>query len=241
MERKQHYKHFVITRFNIRANYGCKIKNPENNPMNRILDEDYLEERFNIFKKFTLQSMKQQENQNFTWLILFHKRTPYKFLEMIQSLKKEFDFVDLYFDDDEKFDFSEYCDYEKENMEYFITTRIDNDDMFTNDYISKIQEYADENLHTCILSFEKGIKYDLNSRKKYEHERKDNHFLSMIGQKGDCILQYNHAKIFDSGREIVMLNTDKPMWVEIVHDTNVINSIKEKDMEIDEKEVGDRI
>ena len=30
------YKHFVITRFNIKANYECTLKNPENNPMRRL-------------------------------------------------------------------------------------------------------------------------------------------------------------------------------------------------------------
>ena len=29
MEKEYRYKHFVITRFNIRANYGCKLKNPD--------------------------------------------------------------------------------------------------------------------------------------------------------------------------------------------------------------------
>ena len=29
MQSKQLYKHFVITRFNIKANYECKLKNPE--------------------------------------------------------------------------------------------------------------------------------------------------------------------------------------------------------------------
>ena len=51
MQSKQSYKHFVITRFNVKANYECKLKNPENNPMERILEEDYLEERFGIFRK----------------------------------------------------------------------------------------------------------------------------------------------------------------------------------------------
>ena len=64
MENKS-YKHFIITRFNIRANYGCKLKNPENNPMNRILEEDYLKERFSIFEKYTLPSIKRQTNPNF--------------------------------------------------------------------------------------------------------------------------------------------------------------------------------
>lgn len=228
---KQIYNHFVITRFNVKANYGCKLKNPNNNPMCRILDEDYLEERLDIFEKYTLQSMKKQTNQNFTWLILFHKRTPNKFKQRIHQLKNEVNFVDLYFDDEDKFSFLDYCNNEEKNTDWFITTRIDNDDMFEEDYIEQIQEYANNNLHTCILSFERGVKYDLNSRKTYEYERKDNHFLSMIGKQGECILQYNHAKILNSGKEIVFLNSNKPMWTEIIHDSNVINRIKEEDIE----------
>ena len=104
------YKHFVITRFNIRIHYGCKLKNPEDNPMDRILDEDYLEERFYIFEKYTFPSMKNQNNKDFTWIILFHKKTPDKFKKRIERLKHEFNFVDLYLDDGEKFSFLEYCD-----------------------------------------------------------------------------------------------------------------------------------
>ena len=228
MENKS-YKHFIITRFNIRANYGCKLKNPENNPMNRILEEDYLKERFSIFEKYTLPSIKRQTNPNFIWLILFHKKTPNIFIKKIQELKEQFSFMDLYFDDGESFSFWEYCNSQKEDTKYFVTTRIDNDDMFAEDYIARIQNYADRNLHECILSFSKGIKYDLSTKKQYEHERKDNHFLSMIGTKEECILQYNHAKIFESGKEIVMLDSNMPMWTEIIHESNVTNRIKEED------------
>lgn len=232
MKKEHVYKHFVITRFNIRANYECTLKNPDDNPMKKILDEDYLKERFSIFEKYTLPSMKQQTNQNFTWLILFHKNTPDYFKKKIEELKKDFHFIDLYFGDEEKFDFAEYCNIQEEDMEYTITTRIDNDDMFSADYIDKIQEYAKNNLHDCVLSFSKGIKYDLDSKKKYAYERKDNHFLSMISSKQKCILQYNHAKIFSSGEKVIMLDSDKPMWTEIIHDSNVINRIKDEDKEI---------
>lgn len=225
------YKHFVITRFNIRIHYGCKLKNPENNPMDRILDEDYLEERFYIFENYTFPSMKNQKNKDFTWIIMFHKKTPDKFKKRIQKLKHEFNFVDLYLDDGEKFNFHEYCDNYEKDIEYFLTTRIDNDDMINEEYISKVQEYADENFHQCIISFEKGMKYDLNSQKKFEYIRKDNHFLSMIGSREECILQYNHAKVLDSGKEIVFLNPDLYMWTEIIHDSNVINKVKKVDTE----------
>ena len=51
----------------------------------------------------------------------------------------------------------------------------------------------------------------------------------MIGTKEECILQYNHAKIFESGKEIVMLDSNMPMWTEIIHESNVTNRIKEED------------
>lgn len=59
----------------------------------------------------------------------------------------------------------------------------------------------------------------------------------MLGTKEECILQYNHAKIFDSGKEVVMLASNKPMRTEIIHESNVINRIKQEDKEIVEKEI----
>lgn len=235
MKNEFKYKHFVITRFNIKIEYGCSLKNPDNNPMKKILDEDYLEDRFSIFEKYTLLSMKQQTNQNFTWLVLFHKKTPEIFKRKIEELKKLYHFVDLYFDDGEKFDFAEYCGGEEKDIEYFITTKIDNDDMFANDYIAKIQEYVNNNFHECVLSFAKGLKYDLDSKKQYEYERNDNHFLSMLGKKEKNILLYNHAKIFDSGEEVVLLDSDKPMWVEIIHESNVTNRINDENNELEKR------
>ena len=82
------YKHYLITRFNLRVQYGCKLKDPDNNPMLRIFDDDYLEERFDIFEKYTLPSVKNQINQNFTWVVLFHKNTPNTFLNRINELEK---------------------------------------------------------------------------------------------------------------------------------------------------------
>lgn len=158
------YKHYVLTKFNIKVNFRCKLRNPEKNPMELILDENYLENRFYIFENYTLISMKEQTNQNFTWIVLFHKKTPQKFLKKIAELKKVYNFIDLYLDDDETFELSKYID-EKEKVTEIITSRIDNDDMYSNEYIEKIQEYADTAMmNTCILSFEEGAKYDLDKK-----------------------------------------------------------------------------
>lgn len=221
------YKHFVITRFNIRVKYNSKLKNPDNNPMDLILDPTYLERRFELFEKYTFPSLKNQTSQNFEWVILFHKNTPEEFKKKINDLKKIYGFIDYYLDDSEHFKFSTFVTENIYKNEWFITSRIDNDDIFDLEYIEKTQEYAKSNLHQCIVSFEKGEKLDIKNDKKYPYIRKDNHFLSMIAPKEFNILQYNHSKIFESGQEVVMIPTKKPMWVEIIHETNVTNNIKD--------------
>lgn len=223
------FKHYVVTRFNI-GSCTFSVKNPNNSPLLRILDEDYLEERFNIFEKYTLPSIKNQVNQNFKWIIFFHKKTPDKFLNKINELKKIFNFEDLYFNDDETFNFSDYCTKHDEKADFYITTRIDNDDMIDKNYIKEIQDYANNNLHECFISFPYGSKLDLNFNKQFDTISPYNHFISMIGLNDKTVLEINHVKIKDEKKDVVFFETEKPMWTEIIHKSNVSNEIKTGDI-----------
>ncbi len=142
-------------------------------------------------------------------------------------------FIDLYFDDNEFFDFASFVSENKYDNEWFITSRIDNDDILNSKYVDIVQGYAKGNLRKCVLTFEKGEKLDEKAGKRYAYLRKDNHFLSMIASRDYTILQYNHSKILGAGLEIVTLPSPKVMWVEIIHETNVANRIKDIDLPAD--------
>lgn len=228
-EGMMNFKHYVITKFNIRARFSCKLRDSNYNPMLQILNHEYLEKRFEIFQNFTFNSMRKQTNQNFTWIILFHKRTPKKFLEKINELKKKYYFEDLYFDDDEKFDFTNYCAKNNDGFDFYISTRLDNDDCIEKDFIKSIQDYAEDNLHNCFISFVHGLKIDLNENKRYDYFRKSNQFISLIYSNYEMsVLDVVHSKIDDSGIEIISFKTDNPMWAEVCHDTNVFNEINKE-------------
>lgn len=223
------YKHYLVTRFNLRVHYGCKLRNPENNPMLRIFDEDYLEERFNIFEKYTLPSIKNQINQNFTWIVLFHKNTPNAFIKRINELKKIYEFDDYYFDDGEEFTSLNFCT-KNDDYDFFITSRVDNDDMLEKTFIKRIQDFADNNLRKCIISFPHGEKLDLRTNKKYHYIRKDNPFCSLISHKGTSILRYNHSKILENNNDVIFFETEHPMWTATIHESNVNNQIEKNDI-----------
>lgn len=223
------YKHFVIIRFNIRASFGCKVRDLENNPMQRIFDETYLDERFELFETYTLPSLKNQTCQNFQTIVLFHKNTPEKYKDRIMYLRKKYSFEALFFSDKESFSFEQYVsEYLGDHYKYYITSRLDNDDMYADTYIEKIQEYVNTQpeMRTCILSFCRGEKYDLQEKKRYEFIYKQNHFLSMLAPVSTNILKYDHSSIEESGQEIVVLEPNAIMWTEIVHTSNVANKIQ---------------
>ena len=228
------YKHFLITRFNLSLQFGCEFRDPDENPTLKILDEDYLEKRFEIFEKYTLKSISEQTVQDFTWIILFHKRTPDKFLKRILDLKKIYDFEDLYLDENELFYFSQYCAERGISSDFYITSRIENDDMIDKDYMKLIHDYADENLQECFISFVNGAKLDLMSDKMYSIAWRSNHFITLVNSSNDTtVFDYIHSKITQEDVELVSIRTEVPMWIELIHETNIFNRITPRDKLID--------
>ena len=220
------YRHFLLTRFNLPLRFGCQLRDPDYNPAQKILDDDYLEKRFDIFERFTLKSVKEQTDQDFTWIVLFHKRTPAKYLKRIRELKEIYYFEDLYFDEKDTFTFSNYCVENDIDADFYITSRIDNDDMIDKDYMKLIHDQVDGNLHKCFISFVNGAKLDLKSNKLFDYSWDSNHFITYVDSDyGKSVYNHIHSQITKGDVEIISLKTDIPMWTEIIHDTNVYNRI----------------
>ncbi|WP_051227980.1 glycosyltransferase [Gillisia sp. JM1] len=63
------FQHYILTRFNLRAEDWTTTKNNE-----KVLTEEWLEERFDLFENYCFSSVRNQTNQNFKWLVVeFHK------------------------------------------------------------------------------------------------------------------------------------------------------------------------
>lgn len=228
------YIHYVITRFNIKQSFGCKPRKPEENFMQKNLDEKYLSNRFTIFENYTLPSLQNQTNKNFKWLLLFHKNTPEKFKQMLYKWEQIMPQIQpVFLEEDEKWNITTYRKKNNQEQEdFYITSRIDNDDAYHKEYIEKIQNYVQANpVSPCILTFPKGMQYSVETKKLYQYPYEANHFTTMLSKEDSLytqIYQLNHSKIFEHQEEINIhvLKEEKPMWLEIVHETNFINHIK---------------
>lgn len=244
------FKHLILTRFNIAINYGATTRKNNIQLKTSCIEEEWLEKRFDLFEKYTLPRMRVQTEKNFTWLVFFHSDTPEKYKKRVQEYKTVMhNLVPVYMKPvDSKCHFDDYLyEYIKGQKEkWILTTRIDNDDLIAEDFTEKLQSAVKEmRKEECFLSFLWGINWDIRSGMTAYMQYPYNHFVSMLSLKAEktrFVLQYTHTLIGETGIPVYTIgktekhrvrwnNTQilvteakrKPMWCEIIHETNYMN------------------
>ena len=263
------FEHFIITRFNLPI--YSKIKN--GNVCSTMIE--YLDNRFLLFLKYCLPSIKQQTCQDFKWLVLFDANTPKVYKTKINEIHKEYNrFIPCYLDlneyenvDKNYIDYyndyiSKLGNYNYESIEYnieeynrmiitpqfisdcihkhsendvdfYITTRIDNDDALHKDFIKKIQDEAIKENRYVLFDYINGYRYVLDKRFVTKMRYQNGHFTTLIEPKKKSLQSvvywdHNQAYKFVPTKHIDI----EPMYIELIHKTNVINN--EKDISLHE-------
>jgi hypothetical protein len=212
------YTHYLITRFNIKiAEHGPERMNYP------VADEDWLMNRLRLFLDYCAPSVMNQENKNFTWLIYFDTHTPKSILEAISYLKNlhhntEFIFVE---------DFKAMLDHTRElfkntGTHYIISSRLDNDDVISDQFIRMIQDAFIPETNT-VININAGYVYNLKLKVLTKWRNKfTNQFSSIIelSTSADYISIYGfpHWKPPDFSPTRHVLN--QPGWIEIIHSGN---------------------
>lgn len=169
---KSKFQHFLITRFNVKVRFN---KGNGTNP-------EWIAHRWPFFFKSCLPSIKSQTVKGFTWIVLFDADTPEDWKEKINAASKGvFEPV---------WTTMRFCprlvrevvqDRVQEDTEYLITSRLDSDDMISQDYIARIQAVFN-NQRRLFINFKNGITKVVKGReveyRALQHPRSA--FLSLI-------------------------------------------------------------
>jgi hypothetical protein len=215
------YKHYLITRFNLRNKYWKATKNSE-----PVVDKNWLEHRIWLFKNFCYPSVLHQTNQSFSWLIYFDIETPLKYRKIIYSLLCDMKNVEFFFIDGmEAFypTLTKKIQSETENVSHIITSRIDNDDCLSKYYIDTIQSvfnYQDFMVVDSISGYTLQISPTFKLGKK---EHIFNPFLTLIEKNvtPKTIWHRNHAS-WKREKNILQIK-NKRLWMSVIHNKNVVN------------------
>ncbi|WP_027721111.1 glycosyltransferase [Maridesulfovibrio zosterae] len=223
------FKHYIITRFNV---------NIWPMPFEKRLEDTWLSQRFDLFQKFCFPTLQAQTNQEFTWLVLFDRRTPLPYQRIIQAYSKYPNFVALLCDEWDTVMPTAKA-YIKENSpeaDWILTTRLDNDDALSCKYVDSLhrlvatlttQQFGPDK--TLYINFTKGLQYC--QEKFYDFADVTNAFVSLIEPKDflKTVFWVDHPAIY-SVSPVLQAQTP-PLWLQVIHDINVYNYIRGEEVD----------
>ncbi|MCR4800942.1 MAG: putative rhamnosyl transferase [Bacteroidales bacterium] len=220
------FHHFLLTRFNIpQRDVYPKDKN------DNAIDESWLIDRINLFDIYCFPSICSQVCKDFDWLVFFDKDSPRFLKDKIVIWRQECpQFFPIYvsdYDEFMRFSMNDAICKMMGNVDFVITTRLDNDDALLDKAILEIQS-SFVPCNNTIIDFENGFCYDRGKRILcYVKNNISNQFISLIENKEEVrtVFFYNHRKWVGNAEYIKI---KLPLWLEIVHERNLLNKITGK-------------
>ena len=216
------FHHLLITRFNLRNPEWDVTKNNE-----KLLTDDWMEERMWFFENFCFPTILSQTNQNFDWLLYFDITTPEKYkIRMTELIQHQPNFKVFYIDGMPQFydELKKYISAIPNKKPYLITSRIDNDDSVHKDFINEIQLQFKQQDY-LVLDIIKG--YSLQIQPTVMLGKKEhifNPFMSLIEKNDDPkTIWYYHHNMWKKENRIKQVN-HKRLWIAIIHEKNKVNN-----------------
>jgi hypothetical protein len=198
------FKHYILTRFNVGLYSG--------NPYSIRKPDEWMDKRLELFKS-TSNSLKSQTCQNFEWLIEVDPNTPKHYISEIENHGTViYEKAPIYLRRQKK-------------TEWLITSRIDNDDIYHQDFVKEIQSAFSEKAEVIDV---RGAKLELSTGKLhyYYRELPNSPFISLIepftdelktvsyrGGHSTLYLKYPHRFI------------EKKLFFQVIHDSNLLNKV----------------
>lgn len=207
--------HLIFTRFNIQ--YEEKD--------NTGIQPEWLEERLRLFEQYCLPSIIRQSCKDFTWILLGDIRTTKEYKKRINNYALQVPQIRTYwigYQNDGYHAVYKMIGQEfAKNKDVFISTRLDNDDIFSPNYIEYVQNLANKGIEG-IISFPIGRQTFIKDNKSYKIRFVQNHSTSRIEKSGfETIMIFDHTQV--TMDQIHLFETEEPMWEEIVHGGNMLN------------------
>ena len=215
------FQHFLITRFNLRKTSWNTTRNNS-----QVLTDEWMKNRLKLFENFCYASVQKQTNTNFKWLVFFDKETDTKFRDMIGRLAKQFAlFKPIYIDGMDAFlpAIKEEISHEL-SQPYLITSRLDNDDCLSENYIEEVQNQFSQQDFMAIdyidgytLQIEPEVKL---GKRTHLH----NPFITLI-EKSDTFETVWNRERHGEWSKVKQLKTIRNtyVWMSIIHGENKAN------------------
>ena len=198
-------QHFLLTRFNVRF------------PRHRAPDKCWLMHRLALFETFCFPSVRDQEDNDFTWVIFVDHETPSWVLSRLARLQNVRHFVPIKVKRYDRRRVATDLKFLRDHRP-LLTSRLDNDDVIACDFVKTAKAIAGTKV-TKWINYEIGYRFDF--RGLYQINHLSNSFLNLYESRPvvKTALGVMHQR---AGAYAPITNVSaKPMWIQVVHDKNL--------------------
>lgn len=245
------FQHFIVTQFNLR-----NFPKAENSEYHKWVD--WTRERVKLFEEYCLPSVLNQSEQNFTWILYFDNETPEEFSGFLKKMNSYPNIVIHYCNGASGFQ-NDYMSPILSRMsscsDWVVTSRMDNDDCVHKDMVRGIQNNI-QFKHKFMVSLASGYALNEQTKKLAHYYYPMSPFLTIVEQsdKAQGVFEKGHTQWpklrlgilreletewLSRKSRTVRFVLRKPMWVQVIHQTNVSNSFHRGLPVLNEKELSD--
>jgi hypothetical protein len=205
--------HFVLTRFNVRSFYHASEPTDE-----------WLQERLRLFRRYCLPALANQSSSQFMWLVFLDDLSPQWFRQEIEKDARG-SFETVYVAGEFTSATVSEAVAARTDAPYILTTRVDNDDAVSRDFVQTIQRCF-QRQEFEFINLVNGAQYA--DGKVYVRPYTKNPFLSLVEAVGtaapETVFVEHHYRVDDRG-PVRNIRTAHPMWLQVIHGGNVLNEI----------------
>ncbi|MFS0712935.1 glycosyltransferase [Microbacterium sp. 2P01SA-2] len=210
------FTHLVLTKFNI-------LTSPKYGPPERRLTDEWLERRLAEFETFSLPSLRSQTEQGFSWLVFCDAQSPAWFKRRMSERSGVFEPVWVESITNATMG-TVLRDRGYTTDLPLITTRVDNDDALSRDFVEAVQSlYAGQD--RLYINFPWGLR--VCDGGLFRGYWRSNPFMSLIEQpghpegfRGVYSIQHQNVHKTETVRNVVRPAT----WMRSIHSANTVKT-----------------
>jgi len=203
---------FILTRFAIRPDRELDKfvrKLPTVNPWQ---DEQWLEDRLEIFRQVALGSIKNQSDKEFSWLIGIDADAPRRVRDELRQLVEGHGRLVL---TSVRQDFAaKTSKIVTGESDFHCTVRLDSDDALRENFVARVKRVARQT--GFFYNFPYGVSLHADGLLTHRHIR-SSPFLFYVSSSPEHVLSFgSHAEVSNHHR-LLEVQTFQPMWLKIHH------------------------
>ncbi|MEH7545716.1 glycosyltransferase family A protein [Neobacillus vireti] len=192
---------------------------------NDRLTEEWINNRIDLFMKYTVQSLKSQTNQDFLTLVRYEDSTK----QLIENAISKYEKLPNNIIFTGKKEFHQILSQNIKGFDYLYLVRIDSDDMYHKTYIDQLHKFQHKP-ETEVIINQNGYLYDITTQQVAVIRYESPQFYTLVYNVKDYIqgkrytLPGGHAGAITLKHEIIQ----KRNFLNIIHQKNTLPKIISK-------------